>query len=72
MDINTYSKTVPWFGPMHKEGHELCIIYIINGSVFSVRIYYFYSPRNQTTSSQYKLSKKLVQRIIDAQSILSC
>ena len=57
---------------MHKEGHELCIIYIINGSVFSVRIYYFYSPRNQTTSSQYKLSKKLVQRIIDAQSILSC
>jgi len=58
---------------MHKEGHELCIIYIlINGSVFSVRVYYFYSPRNQTTSSQYKHSKKLVQRIIDAQSILSC
>ena len=30
----------------------------------------FYSPRNQTTSCQYKLSKKLVQRIIEAQSVL--
>ena len=29
-----------------------------------VRAYYFYGPRNQTTSCQYKLSKKLVQRII--------
>jgi len=35
-----------------------------------VRAYYFYSSRNQTTSCQYKLSKKLVQRIIEAQSVL--
>ena len=27
----------------------------------------FYSQRNQTTSCQYKLSKTLVHRIIDAQ-----
>jgi len=30
------------------------------------RAYYFYIPRNQTTSCQYKLSKKLVQHIIEA------
>ena len=35
-----------------------------------VRAYYFYSSRNPTTSCQYKLSKKLVQRIIEAQSVL--
>ena len=53
-----YSKTVWWFSPMHKEGHELCIIYpLIYGSVLYVRAYYLYSPRNQTTSCQYKLSK---------------
>ena len=56
---------------MCKEGNELCIIYtLIYGSVLYVRAYYFYSPRNQTTSCQYKLSKKLVQRIIEAQSVL--
>jgi len=39
---------------MHKEGNELCIIYLlIYGSVIWVRAYYFYSPRNQTTSCQY-------------------
>ena len=31
--------------------------------------YYFYS-RNQTTSCQYKLSKKLVQYIIEEKSVL--
>ena len=36
-----------------------------------VRAYYFYIPRNQTTSCQYKLSKKLVQSIIEAHSVLS-
>jgi len=56
---------------MHKEGNELCIIYpLINGSVLYVRAYYVYSPRNETTCCQYKLSKKLVQRIIEAHSIL--
>ena len=56
---------------MHKEGNELCIIYLlIYGSVLKVRANYFYSPRNQTTSCQYKLSKKLVQHIIEAQSVL--
>jgi len=35
-----------------------------------VRAYYFYSPCNQTTSCQYKLSKRLVQRIIETQSVL--
>ena len=56
---------------MHKEGYELCIMYpLIYGSVLQVRVYYFYSPRNQTISCQYKLSKKLVQRIIEAQSVL--
>ena len=56
---------------MHKEGNKLCIIYpLIYGSVLYVRAYYFYSSRNQTTSCQYKLSKKLVQRIIEAQSVL--
>jgi len=44
---------------MHKEGNELCIIFpLIYGSVLYVRAYYFYSPRNQTTSCQYRLSKK--------------
>ena len=44
---------------MCKEGNEMCIIYtLIYGSVLYVRAYYFYSPRNQTTSCQYKLSKK--------------
>jgi len=44
---------------MHKEGNKLCIIYpLIYGSVLKVRAYYFYSPRNQTTSFQNKLSKK--------------
>ena len=53
-----YSKTVLWFFTMHKEGNELCIMYpLIYGSVLQVRAYYFYSPRNQTTSCQYKLSK---------------
>ena len=29
-----YSKTVPWFSPMHKERNELCIMYLlIHGSV---------------------------------------
>jgi len=52
-------KTVPWISPMHKEGNELCIIYLlIYESVLWVRAYYFISPRNQTTSCQYKLSKK--------------
>jgi len=56
---------------MNKEGNELCIIYpLIYGSVLEVRAYYFYSPRNQTTSCQYKLSIRLVQRIIEAQSVL--
>jgi len=66
-----YSKTVPRFSPMRKEGNKLCIIYpLIYGSVLYVLAYYFYSPRNQTTSCQYKLSKKLVQCIKDAQSVL--
>ena len=35
-----------------------------------VRAFYFYSPRNQT-SCQYKLSEKtIVQRIIEAHSVL--
>jgi len=56
---------------MHKEGNELCIIYPLKyGSVLYVRANYFYSLRNQTQSCQYKLSKKLVQRIIEAHSIL--
>jgi len=56
---------------MHKEGNELCIIYpLVYGSVLYVRAHYFYSPRNQTTSGQYKLSKTLVQLIIEAQSVL--
>ena len=29
-----------------------------------------YIPRNQTTPCQYKLSKNLVQRIIEAHSVL--
>ena len=64
---------------MHKEGNQLCIIYSIKygcyhrlESVLYVRDYYFYIPHNQTTSCQYKLSKILVQRIIEAQSILPC
>ena len=57
--INIDSKTVPCFSPMYKEGNELFIIYpLIYGSVLQVRAYCFYSPRNQTTSCQYKLSKK--------------
>ena len=24
-----YSKTVPWFSPMHKDEHEVCIIYTL-------------------------------------------
>jgi len=44
---------------MHKEGNELCIIIpFIYGSVLWVRAYYFYSPRNQSTSCHVKLSKK--------------
>jgi len=35
------------------------------GSCSRSDTYYFYSPGNQTTSCQYKLSKILVQRIID-------
>ena len=27
--IILYSKTIPWFSPMHKEGNELCIIYTL-------------------------------------------
>ena len=53
---------------MHKEGNKLCIIYpLIYGSVlitFTVRV-------TKTTSCQYKFSKKIVQRIIEAQSVLS-
>ena len=42
------------FPHMHKEGNKLCIIYpLIYGSVLVT----FYSPRNQTASCQYKLSK---------------
>jgi len=56
---------------MYKERNELCIIHpLILGFVLKVRAYYFYSPRNQTTSCQYKLSKNPVQRIIEAQSVL--
>ena len=36
-------------------------------SVLEVRAFYFYSPCNHTASCQYKLSKKLAQRIIEAQ-----
>ena len=62
--MTSNSKTVPCFSPMHKEGNKLCIIYpLIYGSM----LYYFYSPRNQTTSCQYKLSKTLVYRIKEAQ-----
>ena len=57
---------------MHKEGNELCIIHpLIYGSVLYVRAYYFYSPRKKTPSCHNKLSRKLVQRIIEAQSVLS-
>jgi len=52
---------------MHKEGNELCIIYLlINGSVlitFTVRI----TKQHPVNISSLK---KLVQRIIEAQSIL--
>ena len=44
-------------------------VYYLSVNIW-VRAYYFYSPRNQTASRQYKLSKKLVQRIIEAQSVL--
>ena len=60
--------TVPWFSPMHKEGNKLCIIYLLIYG--SVPYNYVYSPRNQITSCQYKLSKILVQRIVVAQSVL--
>jgi len=46
---------------MYKEGNELCISYtLIYGYVLYVRAYYFYIPRNQTTSCQYKLSKNTI------------
>ena len=49
-----------------------CVLFypFINGSVLQVPAYYYYIPCNQTTSCQYKLSKKLVQRIKEAQSVL--
>ena len=39
-------------------------------SVTSVRAYHFYIPH--VTNQQSKLSKKQVQRIIEAQSVLPC
>jgi len=52
---------------MHKEGNELCIIHpLINGSVlitFTVRV-------TKQHSVNISFLKKIVQRIIEAQSIL--
>jgi len=51
-----YSKTVPWFSPMHKDwGNKLCIIYPF---IYESVLITYYSPCNQTTFCQYKLSKK--------------
>ena len=44
-------------------------VYYLSVNIW-VRAYYFYSPLNQITYCQYKLSKKLVQCIIEAQSVL--
>ena len=32
--LNSYSKTVPWFAPMYKEGNELCIIYPLRNLIW--------------------------------------
>ena len=57
-----YSKIVPWFSQMHKEGNEHFYLYnkiwLLPRTWIRALGLYFYSSRNQTTSYQYKLSKK--------------
>jgi len=56
---------------MHKEGNELCIIYpLIHGSVLKVRAYSFTVSVIKQHPVNISFLKKLVQRIIETQSVL--
>jgi len=58
-------KNGPVSSSMHREGNKLCIIIRSYMGLCSRSVLFTF-----TTSCQYKLSKKLVQRIIEAHSVL--